>query len=152
SGGPIFQWDGMNDEDNHHRLSHGKAKDDCPSDSTAGDCADVVGYLDMLFALDSLHQSKYAPLLQRLDSYTEANGKTVLDNSVVLYTNDLSDGRAHSFMDLPYILAGSAGGYFKQGQYILLGDGNSLGSDDQKAPHNKLLNTIVNAMGIQSNW
>jgi hypothetical protein len=152
SGGPIFQWDGMNDEYNHHRLSHGKAKDDCPADSMSGDCADVAGYLDMLFAIDTWHQSKFARLLQRLDSYAEGNGKTVLDNSVVLYTNDLSDGRAHSFMDLPYILAGSAGGYFKQGQYILLGDGNNLGSDDQKAPHNKLLNTIVNAVGIQSNW
>jgi len=69
-----------------------------------------------------------------------------------MYTNELSDGRAHSFMDLPYILAGSAGGYFKQGQYLLLGAASNTKSDDKVAPHNKLLNTIVNAMGIPSDW
>ena len=59
---------------------------------------------------------------------------------------------AHSFMDLPYILAGSANGYFKQGEYVRLGRAQNPGGDDQVAPHNKLLNTIVNAMGIESDW
>jgi hypothetical protein len=151
SGGPIFKWDGMNHEYNHHKLSHGKVKDDCFGDSTDNGCANVTGYEDMLFDIDRWHIGKLARLLSKLDSYTEANGKTVLDNSVILYTNELSNGKAHSFMDLPYALIGGAGGYFKQGQYVLLGqDGNS--NDDQRAPHNKLLNTIVNSMGIQSDW
>jgi hypothetical protein len=104
----------------------------------------------MISAIDQWHQGKLARLLQRLDSYVEADGKTVLDNSVILSTNELSDGRDHSFMDLPYILAGSCGGYFKQGEYVLLGAGTR--NDDTRAPHNKLLNTIVNAMDIQSDW
>jgi hypothetical protein len=53
-------------------------------------------------------------------------------------------------MDLPYVLAGSCGGAFKQNQFIKLGEGTSY--DDQKAPHNKLLNTLVNVMGIESDW
>jgi Protein of unknown function (DUF1552) len=150
SGGPTFRWDGMNHEYNHHKLSHGKVKDDCFGSSTANGCADVAGYEDMLHNIDLWHQTRFARLLTRLDSYKEAGGRSVLDNSVILYTNELSDGRAHSFMDLPYILAGSAGGYFKQGQYVLLGAGQN--GDDKKAPHNKLLNTIVNAMGIPSDW
>jgi len=152
SGGPTFRWDGMNHEYNHHKLSHGKVKDNCFGDDqdTANGCDNVAGYEDMLFAIDYWHQSKYARLLSRLDSYVEAGGRTLLDNSVVMYTNELSDGRQHNFIDLPYILAGSAGGYFKQGQYILLGSGQ--GGDDDTAPHNRLLNTIVNAMGIPSDW
>ena len=55
-------------------------------------------------------------------------------------------------MDLPYILAGSAGGYFKQGEYVRLGAQQNPGGDDDIAPHNKLLNTLVNAMGVQSDW
>jgi hypothetical protein len=150
SGGPIFRWDGMMHEYNHHKLSHGKVRDDCFGDSTADGCADVAGYEDMLFAIDKWHAGKLARLLAKLDSYMEADGKTVLDNSVVMYTNELSDGKGHSFMDLPYILAGSCGGYFRQNEYVLLGvDGRA---EDQRAPHNKLLNTIVNAMGIQSDW
>lgn len=145
SGGPTFVWDGMQHEFNHHKLSHGKVRDDCFGDSTEMGCADVAGYEDMLFDIDSWHQRKYARLLERLDAYVEADGSTVLDNSVILYTNELSDGKAHSYLDLPYILAGSCGGHFKQGQYILLGE-------YEEAPHNKLLNTIVNAMGVPSDW
>jgi hypothetical protein len=151
AGGPTFRWDGMNHEYNHHKLSHGKIRDDCFGDSTDDGCSDVAGYEDMLFAIDRWHQSKLARLLAKLDSYVEADGKTVLDNSIVLYTNELSDGKDHSYMDLPYILAGSCGGYFKQGEYVLLGeDGNAW--EDQRAPHNRLLNTLVNAMGIESDW
>jgi hypothetical protein len=152
SGGPTFRWDGMNHEYNHHKLSHGKVKDDCFGTSTANGCEDVAGYENMLHDIDLWHQGKLARLLTKLDSYVEAGGRTVLDNSVILYSNELSDGRAHSFMDLPYILAGSAGGYFKQGEYVRLGAQQNPGGDDDVAPHNKLLNTLVNAMGVQSEW
>lgn len=152
SGGPTYGWDGMSHEYNHHKLSHGKVKDDCFGASTANGCDDVPGFEDMLFEIDRWHQSKFARLLDRLDGYVEADGKSVLDNSVMLYSNELSNGRGHSFMDLPYILAGSAGGYFRQGEYVLLGDAGNLGGDDRRAPHNKLLNTLVNALGVQSDW
>jgi hypothetical protein len=87
---------------------------------------------------------QYARLLAKLDSYTEENGKTLLDNSAILYANELSDGKAHSFIDLPFIVAGSAAGYFKQGEYVKLAEpGNN-----KVAPHNRLLTTLVNAMGV----
>lgn len=150
AGGPTFTWDGMAHEYNHHKLSHGKVKDDCFGDSTANGCADVAGYEDMLHDIDRWHQGKFARLLERLEGYVEADGKSVLDSSVVLYNNELSDGKGHSFMDLPYILAGSCAGFFRQGEYVLLGEDGR--AEDQKAPHNRLLNTIVNAMGIESDW
>ncbi|MDQ2643644.1 MAG: DUF1552 domain-containing protein [Myxococcota bacterium] len=151
AGGPTFRWDGMEHEYNHHKLSHGKVRDDCFGDSTENGCENVDGYEDMLFDIDHWHQQRLARLLARLDGYVEADGKTALDNSVILYTNELSDGKGHSFMDLPYILAGSAGGYFKQNQYIRLGAENPR-NDDEKAPHNRLLNTLVNALGVESDW
>lgn len=150
AGGPTFTWDGMQHEYNHHKLSHGKVRDDCFGDSTENGCADVPGYEDMLFDIDKWHARKLARLLDHLDGYVEEDGRTVLDNSVILYTNELSDGKGHSFMDLPYILAGSSAGYFKQSEYVLLGEGTDY--DDQVAPHNKLLNTLINAMGIESDW
>lgn len=150
AGGPTFRWDGMSHEYNHHKLSHGKVRDDCFGDSTEDGCEDVAGYEDMLFDIDVWHAGKLARLLGRLNGYMEADGKTALDNSVILYTNELSDGKAHSFVDLPYILAGSCGGYFKQNEYTLLGEGTDY--DDTRAPHNKLLNTLVNAMDIESDW
>ncbi|MEY2934791.1 MAG: hypothetical protein RL033_5540 [Pseudomonadota bacterium] len=149
SGGPTFRWEGMNHEYNHHKLSHGKVRDDCFGDSEANGCSNVTGFIDMIHDIDRWHQRKFARLLQRLDAYVEADGKTVLDNSAILYTNEMSDGKLHSFMDLPYILAGSAGGKFRQNLYFPLGP---EGQVDTSAPHNRLLNTILNALGVQSDW
>jgi hypothetical protein len=149
SGGPTFKWDGMNHEYNHHKLSHGKVRDDCFGESTAKGCDNVAGFLDMLFDIDRWHQRRFARLLERLEAYPEANGRTVLDNSAILYTNEMSDGKLHSFMDLPYIIAGSAGGRFRQNLYYSLGP---EGQTDASAPHNRLLNTIINVMGIESDW
>ena len=149
SGGPTFRWEGMNHEYNHHKLSHGKVRDDCFGESVANGCDNVAGFTDMLHDIDRWHQRKYARLLERLDSYVEANGRTVLDNSVILYANEMSDGKLHSFMDLPFIIAGSGAGRFRQNLYFPLGP---EGQTDQSAPHNRLLNTIVNALGVESNW
>jgi uncharacterized protein DUF1552 len=149
SGGPTFKWDGMSHEYNHHKLSHGKVRDDCFGASTAKGCDNVPGFIDMLFDIDRWHQRRFARLLERLDAYAEADGRSVLDNSAILYTNEMSDGKLHSFMDLPYIIAGSAGGRFRQKLYHPLGP---EGQTDRSAPHNRLLNTIVNVMGVPSDW
>jgi hypothetical protein len=146
SGGPTFAWDGMNHEYNHHKLSHGKVRDDCFGDSTEDGCDNVDGYEQMLYDIDVWHASKFAYLMERLTSYTEEEDKTVLDNSLIMYTNELADGKGHTYYDLPYIFAGSLGGSFKQGQYVQMSEGG------EDAPHNKLLNTVVNAMGIESDW
>ncbi len=137
SGGPTFKWDGMDHEYNHHKLSHGTTCD--------GGCEDpVAGYEAMLESIDKWHMGRYARLLAKLDSYTEENGRTILDNSAILYANELSDGKDHSYMDLPFIIAGSAGGYLKPGQYVKLAEPK----DNRTAPHNRLLTTLVNAMGV----
>ncbi len=149
SGGPTFKWEGMNHQYNHHKLSHGKVRDDCFGESTEKGCDNVDGYQDMLFDIDRWHQRRLARLLERLDAYTEADGQTVLDNSAILYTNEMSDGKLHSFMDLPFLIAGSAGGRFRQELYYPLGP---EGQTDESAPHNRLLNTIAHALGVEASW
>src|SRR5690606_1817298 len=103
--GPIFQWDGMGHEYNHHKLSHGNT-----TDNRSGSAVD--GYEQMLADIDTWHATQLKYLLARLDAYTEGDG-TVLDNCAVVWMNELSDGKEHNFMDLPYVLSGSCGGYFK---------------------------------------
>lgn len=146
SGGPIFRWDGMNHPYNHHKLSHG-----LDSDTDTG--TPVEGYEGMLSSIDDWHAQNLAYLLGRLDSYSEGDG-TVLDNSIVMWANELSNGKAHDFRDLPFVLAGSAGGYFKQGQYINVSTGGTKrpnGPDDRNtgSAHNKLLTTMLNAVGVR---
>lgn len=139
AGGPIFTWDGMNHEYNHHKLSHGNTADD----NSGGD---VPGYQDMLFDIDRWFAGEFRYLLDRLASYQEGNCR-LLDNCVAVWMNELSDGLGHNFMDLPYVMAGSAGGYLRTGEYIKVTE-QDFTSHDIDAPHNKLLTTILNAVGV----
>ncbi|MBV1859890.1 MAG: DUF1552 domain-containing protein, partial [Nannocystaceae bacterium] len=141
AGGPIFTWGGMNHQYNHHKLSHGNTADDCSGGA-------VEGYEDMLFDIDTWQAGEFAYLLDRLESYVEGDG-TVLDHSCVVWGNDLSNGLAHDFRDMPYVMAGSCCDYFRTGQYIKVTASENTVNDDD-VPHNMLLTTILNAVGVPS--
>src|SRR5690606_11047855 len=79
-----------------------------------------------------------AYLISALKAIPEGEG-TVFDNTVILWTNEQAKGNNHDRMDMPYVLAGSAGGYFDTGRYVVL---------NKETPHNKLLVSLLHAMGI----
>ncbi len=142
AGGPIFNWDGISHQYNHHKLSHGNTRDD---DSGSA----VAGYQQMLLDIDRWFAGELAYLLDRMSAYTEVDG-SLLDHSCVLWINELSDGKDHDFRDLPCVIAGGAGGALRTGQYVNLSryaDARQTGFGDLDAPHNKLLTTLVNAVG-----
>jgi hypothetical protein len=56
-----------------------------------------------------------------------------------MWTSHVAVGPSHSFSNLPIIIAGSAGGYLKQGQYVNAGS---------NVTNNKLHNTLATAMGL----
>jgi hypothetical protein len=56
---------------------------------------------------------QWATFLAKLDKVTEANGKTLLDNSLAYLNSEISDGDAHRKFDMPIVLAGTAGGKLK---------------------------------------
>jgi hypothetical protein len=144
SGGPTFRWDGMNHEYNHHKLSHGKVKDDCFGDSTANGCTNVAGYEDMLFGIDYWHQSKYARLLSRLDSYVEAGAAPCSTTpSSCTRTSCRTAKRTRSWICRTSSRAARA--VLQAGPVHPARRAGNTKSDDKVAPHNKLLNTIVNA-------
>jgi Protein of unknown function (DUF1552) len=63
------------------------------------------------------HVEQLAYFLGRLRDCSEGESN-VLDNSMVLFGSDLSDGNAHSPHDLPILLAGRAGGRLDVGQHL----------------------------------
>lgn len=81
-------------------------------------------------------------LIERLSSYATPTG-TMLDEGVSIWLNDLATGPAHSSDNLPYVLAGTAGGFLRSGQYV---DAGNPGKDEF-ATHNRFLNTIGAAVG-----
>ncbi len=90
-------------------------------------------------ARDTWFAQKFAYLLMKLDSIPEGNG-TMLDNTSVIWLNELSQGNTHSHEDMPFVLAGSGGGKLDMGKYVQYTDQS----------HVDILIAIQNAFGIES--
>lgn len=152
-----FGWDGIEHNHDHHGLSHRTG------DLSVGGACGVAGVLDMLRDIDTWYMSKYARLVNLLESIGEGDG-TLLDNTATMWLPELSDGNAHNLNNLPIVIAGGAGGYLKQGQLVNV-EGRNIGvgaSEDSCAnggnigntgsfggnvPINKLYVTLMNAVG-----
>ncbi|HWA75150.1 MAG TPA: DUF1552 domain-containing protein [Polyangiaceae bacterium] len=106
-----------------HTLSHAG-----PSD---------VGAHDQLVARQTWHAGRLAYLLSRLANIRESDGSTVLDNTLVLWGNEVSLGYTHSHENMPFLMAGG-GWHFRTGRYVTY----------QGASHNDLLVSVLNAMGV----
>lgn len=83
-------------------------------------------------------------LLEQLSQYTTPTG-TMLDEGVSVWLNDLSTGPPHGTNNLPYVLAGSAGGYLKTGAYV-----DAKGGAKDSMTHNRFLSTIGAAVGCKN--
>jgi hypothetical protein len=90
--------------------------------------------------------SQFAYVLTAMKRVSEpkADGTmgTMLDNSVVAILNSGSDGAGHTVTDMPWVIAGNCGGYFKTGRYLRY----------DHAPHNGLLVAFCNAMGMPRDY
>ena len=113
----------------HHEIAHNQGLD-----------ADHTRQKNMV---DRWFFSQFAYLIQKLKDTPEGDG-TMLDNTVVLFANNMADGPSHSVSDLPWVMAGSCGGYFKTGRYLRYAGGQGT----RIVPHNGLLVSLCNAMDV----
>ena len=56
----------------------------------------------------------------------EADGSTLLDNTIFTYGSGLGDGATHQYNDLPIIVAGTGGGKLELGRHLKCSDGTPL--------------------------
>jgi len=89
--------------------------------------------------IDTWFFTQVANLVKDLDSTPEGNG-TVLDHTCILICNDMNEGSNHDVNSIPYLIIGSCGGFFKQGQAV---------SFSKNVPNNQLLTSVCHAMGLQ---
>ena len=112
--------------DGHHNLSHHQGKEE---------------NLEKIARIDRFYGEQFAYVLARMRDIREENGRSLLDNSMVLYTSGLSDGNRHNHNDLPVIMAGSAGGRLTTGRNLVLGEDRPMSNlyltmlDLMGAPH-----------------
>ena len=68
--------------------------------------------------IDIFHMEQYAYVISRMKEIKEADGSSMLDNSLVTYGAALGDGATHQFFDLPFMIAGKGQDQIKQGRFI----------------------------------
>lgn len=90
-----------------------------------------------LVRIHTWYAEQFAYLLEKLASIPEAGG-TMLDNTVVVWLNELGTGGDHSHKQIPWVIAGNAGGFLKTGQLVSF----------PGEAHNRLLLTLCHAMGV----
>ncbi len=117
--GTTHTWAGANEP--HHSLSH------------KTDAASVA----QLQRIQQWYMTQLAYLGQAL-AIKDSNGVSVLDNSVVLAGSEVGVGPTHTYLNMPYVLLGGAGGAIKTNRFIKYSN----------ATHNDLFVSIMNATGI----
>ena len=110
----------------HHEISHAAL-----NGITGADQKEWLTRIDVWYA------KQLAYLLDKLAAIPEPNG-TALDNTVVVWCHEHSDGSKHQRTDHPFVLAGSCAGALK------IGAPSNLGGQ----PHGRLLSTLATAMGV----
>ena len=113
----------------------------------------VANAIDFHHYIDRMMLNYYKYLLDTLSAYDTPTGP-LLDQGVAIYCNQCATG-AHSFSNIPWIQAGTANGYYKKGQYLVLGTGaqpggsqDGKGGDASVSGINKMLNTLLTAAGV----
>ena len=113
----------LNINDGHHGLSHESDKND--------DAVDKLTRINKWFA------GELAYLTKRLAETPEpgANG-SLLDNTTIVWTNELGKGNSHTLNNIPFVLIGNGMG-FRMGRSLNL----------KGTAHNRLMISMAHAMG-----
>jgi hypothetical protein len=68
--------------------------------------------------IDLWYVRQFAKFLDKLRSTPEADGSSLLDNSMIVFGSGNADGNRHTHSNLPILLAGGGGGTLQAGRYV----------------------------------
>ncbi len=110
-------------EEGHHELSH-NGDDDTKSQ-------------EKLTLINKWYAEQLAYLAKRLSETPEpGGGGSLLDNTLIVWTNELGKGNSHTLDNIPFVLVGN-GLDFKMGRSLKFGE----------VPHNRLLLSLAHGFG-----
>ena len=107
----------------HHHVSHHQRK--------AENLAKVA-------KIDLFYMEQFAYFLTKMNATRDLDGRTMLDNSMIMYGCGNSDGNKHNHDDLPMVLAGGGGGKLNPGRHVKL---------EAETPLNNLFLGLLDNMG-----
>lgn len=121
-GGARMKWIGV--EEGHHELSHNPDSDE-------------VSYAK-LTKINAWYAEQMAYMAKRLSETPEPGGNgSLLDNTLIVWTNELGKGNSHTLDDIPFVMVG--GGFdYRMGRAL----------EFPKVPHNRLLLSLAHGFGL----
>ena len=120
-GNPRMRW--LDIDEGHHTISHEPDKNE-------------KAY-EQLIKINTWYCEQIAYLAKRLAETPEPSGDgSLLDNTTIIWTNELGKGNSHTRNDIPFVMVGGGLGW-KMGRAMKF---NSV-------PHNRLLLSLSEAMG-----
>jgi hypothetical protein len=140
----------------HHLLSHNETLAVSAQTSQSANQMGVSAVRSDLTKINTWYAQQFAYLVGKLKGITEGNGKTLLDNMLLTWTNELGVGGVHSYTNIPYVLAGNCQGALTTGRYLdYLGPAIPAGpiavAYDKGPAHTKLFVSILQSLGIDEN-
>lgn len=107
---------------------------------------------ERLTQYNAVHSEMMVYLLDRLQEYG------ILENTAVVWLAECATG-SHELWDIPVVMAGSCGGFFKQGEYVSFPQSSRnnvspvgfWAHHDMGPAHNHLFVSLMNAMGVDRN-
>lgn len=87
----------------HHDLSHHQNNEE---------------RIQKIAQIDRWYVEQFAKFLERLQNTPDVDGKSLLDNSMIVYGSGNADGNRHTHSNLPIILAGGGGGTLTPGRHV----------------------------------
>jgi hypothetical protein len=91
--------------------------------------------------IERWYMDRFARFIRTLDSMKDADGKSVLENSMLVYGCAIGDGNRHNHDELPVVLAGAGGGTFQPGRHLLL---------KNSTPMTNLYVAMLNRAGVKA--
>jgi Protein of unknown function (DUF1552) len=109
--------------DGHHPLTHHRNQPEL---------------MEKVRKINEYHVQQFAGFIEKMKAAKEGD-RSLLDNCMIVYGAGLSDGNAHLHEDLPTIILGRGGNYFKSGRRVIV---------RRETPMCNLFLTMMDRMGV----
>jgi hypothetical protein len=109
--------------DGHHPLTHHR---------------NLPDLMEKVRRINEYHVQQFAGFIEKMKAAKEGD-RSLLDNCMIVYGAGLSDGNAHLHEDLPTIIFGRGGNYFKTGRRVIV---------RRETPMCNLFLTMMDRMGV----
>jgi hypothetical protein len=108
----------------HHDLSHHRENEEMK---------------DKIALIDLYYMQRFARFIEKLSQTKDTDGRSLLDNSMIVYGSGHCDGNRHSHVNLPIILAGRGGDALTPGRFVKHGN----------VPTTNLFLTMADKLGVK---